>query len=86
MRRSSITALVLCAPMVLVSPIARADGLDVIFDPIINSIDHALTGVDALSGLDLAGGLDPSSAGLDQWLSLPADSVAGVGSAEAAAT
>jgi hypothetical protein len=47
MRRSLTTPLFVCAPMVLMPPAARADGLDVIFDPIVNSIDHALTGVDA---------------------------------------
>ena len=50
MRRSLTTALFVCAPMVLMSPAARADGLDVIFDPIINSIDHTLVGMDAAAG------------------------------------
>ena len=51
-RRSLSIQLFACVPMVLVPPAARADGLDIIFDPIINSIDHSLAGVDALSGVD----------------------------------
>jgi hypothetical protein len=47
----------------LVSVPAHADGLDVIFDPIINSIDHTLTGIDALTGLDLGANLDLSDLG-----------------------
>ncbi|MDT5199528.1 MAG: hypothetical protein QOK09_441, partial [Mycobacterium sp.] len=71
------------------TPAAHADGLDVIVDPIINSIDHAVTGVDALSGLDLAANLDLGGLGggaLDQWLTLPTDSAAGVGAVTDAAS
>ena len=71
------------------TPAAHADGLDVIFDPIINSIDHAVTGLDALSGLDLGANLDLGGLGggaLDQWLTLPTDSVAGVGAVTDAAS
>ena len=70
-------------------PAARADGLDVIFDPIINSMDHALTGIDALPGLDLAANPDPGGVGigvLDQWLTPPTESVAGVGAVADAAS
>jgi hypothetical protein len=45
--RLLFTALFACAPMALISPVARADSLDIIFNPIINSIDHSLAGVDA---------------------------------------
>src|ERR1700744_5558341 len=65
MRRSLTTALFVCAPMVLMSPAARADGLDVIFDPIINSIDHTLVGMDAAAG---SSGEAPTSA----WSESPA--------------
>jgi hypothetical protein len=70
-------------------PTAYADGLDVIFDPLINCIGHALTGVDSLPGLDPAASMvlgGPSGGALDQWLALPADSVAGLGAATDAAT
>lgn len=73
----------------LVSASAHADGLEVIFDPIISAIDHAVAGVDALSGLDPAASMDVGGLGggtLDQWLTLPTDSVAGVSAATEAAT
>ena len=84
--RCPIIALFACASMVLMSPAARADGLDVIFGPIVNSIDHALAGADALSGaasLDL-GGLGGGA--LDQWLTPPTETVAGAASSAEAAT
>src|ERR1700728_1014695 len=61
-------------------PAAHADGWDVIADPIINAVDHAMTGADALLGLNSAANLDLGGLGgsaLDQWLALPTDSVAG---------
>src|ERR1700759_5231430 len=68
-------------------PAAHADGLDVIFDPIINAVDHAMTGADALASLDSAASLDLGGLGgsaFDQWLALPTDSVAGIGTATGA--
>ncbi|MGA8548214.1 MAG: hypothetical protein WB785_23570, partial [Mycobacterium sp.] len=68
-------------------PAAHADGLDVIFDPIINAVDHAMTGADALASLSSAASLDLGGLGgsaFDQWLALPTDSVAGIGTATSA--
>ena len=68
-------------------PAAHADGLDVIFDPIINAVDHAMTGADALASLSSAASLDLGGLGgsaFDQWLALPTDSVAGIGTATGA--
>ena len=68
-------------------PAAHADGLDVIVDPIINAVDHAMTGVDALASLSSAASLDLGGLGgsaFDQWLALPTDSVAGIGTATGA--
>src|SRR5690242_5256895 len=69
-------------------PGAHADGADVIFEPIINAIDHSLTGMDAVASLDPGASLDIGGLGggaLDQWLTLPAESVVGTsGSGEAA--
>jgi hypothetical protein len=53
------------------APQAHADGLDVIIDPIINSILSSMT--DSVTGLDALLGFDPT-AGLD--LALPATDVA----------
>src|ERR1700760_1139491 len=64
-------------------PAAHADGLDVIVDPIIN----AVTGVDVLASLDSAASVDLGGVGgsaFDQWLALPTDSVAGIGTATGA--
>src|SRR6202046_2592933 len=68
-------------------PAAHADGLDVIFDPIINAVDHAMTGADALASLSSAASLDLGGLGgsaFDQWLALPKDSVRGIGTATGA--
>src|ERR1700727_4002763 len=68
-------------------PAAHADGLDVIVDPIINAVDHAMTGADALASLSSAASLDLGGLGgnaFDQWLALPTDSVAGIGSGNGA--
>ena len=68
-------------------PAAHADGLDVIVDPIINAVDHAVTGVDVLASLDSAASADLGGLGgsaFDQWLALPTDSVAGIGTATGA--
>src|ERR1700744_5022887 len=68
-------------------PAAHADGMDVIFDPIINAVDHAMTGADALASLSSAASLDFGGLGgsaFDQWLGLPPDSVAGIGTATGA--
>src|ERR1700759_2427407 len=68
-------------------PAAHADGLDVIFDPIINTVGHAMTGADALASLDSAASVDLGGLGgsaFDQWLALPTDSVAGIGTATGA--
>src|SRR6202000_185041 len=68
-------------------PAAHADGLDVIFDPIINAVDHAATGADALASLSPAASLDLGGLGgsaFDQWLALPTDSVAGIDTATGA--
>ena len=52
-------------------PAAHADGLDVIVDPIINAVDHAMTGVDALASLSSAASLDlgglGGSASINGW-------------------
>ncbi|MGA8332440.1 MAG: hypothetical protein WB777_24620, partial [Mycobacterium sp.] len=68
-------------------PAAHADGLDVIVDPIINAVDHAVTVVDALANLDSAASADLGGLGgsaLDQWFSLPTDSVTGIDTATGA--
>jgi hypothetical protein len=68
-------------------PAAHADGLDVIADPIINAVDHAMTGVDVLAGIDSAASVDVGGLGgsaFDQWLALLTDSVAGIGTATGA--
>src|ERR1700758_1013168 len=68
-------------------PAAHADGPDVIVDPIINAVDHAMTGADALASLSSAASLDLGGLGgsaFDQWLALPTDSVAGIGTATGA--
>ncbi len=68
-------------------PAAHADGLDVIVDPIINAVDHAMTGMDVFASLDSAANVDLGGLGgsaFDQWLALPTDSVAGIGTATGA--
>src|ERR1700753_146615 len=65
-------------------PAAHADGLDVIVDPIIN----AVTGVDVLASRASPASVDLGVLGgsaLDQWLTLPTDSVSGIGTATGAA-
>src|SRR5437660_2633497 len=46
------------------APPAHADGLDVIIDPIINSILSSVTSFDALLGIDPTAGLDLGSLAL----------------------
>ncbi|MCV7328589.1 hypothetical protein H7J81_00560, partial [Mycobacterium cookii] len=59
------------------APQARADGLDVIIDPIINSVLHSVTSFDALLGIDPTAGLtsatDAASAAPGGWETLFAD-------------
>src|SRR6202035_5143828 len=67
-------------------PPAHADGLDVIIDPIINSILNSVTGLDALAGVDPTTGLDLALPATDLGgLALPATDAVAVSDPVAAA-
>jgi len=58
------------------APPARADGLDSILDPIVNSITDSMTHLDLLVGLDPSAGLDLGGldlGALDPGMSDPVD-------------
>src|SRR6202035_5331139 len=74
------------SPLASVPP-AHADGLDVVIDPIINSILGSVAGLDALAGVDPPAGVDLAVPATDLGgLALPATDVAASDPVAAAAS